>query len=35
MDNLQFSDEEIKQQLSALGYYSVSDTKMKQFKQGR
>jgi len=33
MDNLQFSDDEIKQQLSALGYYSVSDAKMKQFKQ--
>lgn len=33
MDNLQFSDEEIKRQLSALGYYGVSDAKMKQFKQ--
>ena len=34
MDGLQFSDEEIKKQLSALGCYGVSELKMKQLKQG-
>lgn len=33
MDGLHFSDDEIKRQLSALGYFGVSETKMEQFKQ--
>jgi hydrolethalus syndrome protein 1 len=33
MDDVQFSDDEIKKQLSALGYHGISETKMKQFKQ--
>ena len=34
MENIQFTDEEIKEQLEALGYFNVSQERIKQFKKG-
>jgi len=33
MENIQFTDEEIKEQLEALGYFNVSQERIKQFKK--
>ena len=34
MENIQFTDEEIKEQLEALGYFNVSQERIQQFKKG-
>lgn len=34
MDNLEFSEEEIQQQLELLGYKNISKEKLQEFKKG-
>ena len=34
MENIHFTDEEIKEQLEALGYFNVSQERIQQFKKG-
>ena len=34
MESLEFSEDEIKRQLAALGYFSISEDRMKQFRKG-
>ena len=34
MESLEFSEEEIRNQLAALGYFNVSEERMKQFRRG-
>ena len=35
MDDLDFTEEEIKEQLENLGYTNVSDARLKEFKRGK
>lgn len=34
MESLEFSEDEIKRQLAALGYFNVPEQRMKQFRKG-
>jgi len=34
MESLEFSEDEIRNQLAALGYFNVSEERMRQFRKG-